>query len=49
MLVRMFDKRLRGYRAIGYTRSSTPIESRELDDTTATDDGDHLEPDDATT
>lgn len=47
MLVRMFDKRLRGYRAIGYARSSTPIRSEELDDE-AIADGDHLDPDDAT-
>src|SRR2546427_2109513 len=32
MLVRMFAKRLRGYRAIGYARSSTPIGSEELGD-----------------
>ncbi|MGH2361751.1 MAG: DEAD/DEAH box helicase family protein, partial [bacterium] len=49
MLVRMFDKRLRGYRAIGYTRSSTPIASGKLDDQVAAGHGDHLEPGDATT
>ncbi len=48
MLVRMFAKRLRGYRAIGYARSSTPIGSEELGDEAIADDGDHLEPDDAT-
>jgi superfamily II DNA or RNA helicase len=32
MLARMFDKRLRGYRAIGYARGAAPLGSEELDD-----------------
>jgi superfamily II DNA or RNA helicase len=30
MLLRMFEKRLRGYRAIGYARGSAPPEHEEL-------------------
>ena len=30
MLLRMFEKRLRGYRAIGYARGSAPVEYEEL-------------------
>jgi superfamily II DNA or RNA helicase len=47
MLGRMFDKRLRGYRAIGYSRIPTPLKSEELADGATADDGEHLEPDDA--
>jgi superfamily II DNA or RNA helicase len=44
MLTRMFDKRLRGYRGIGYARGSAPPRSEKFD---APDDGDHLESYDA--
>jgi superfamily II DNA or RNA helicase len=32
MLLKMFEKRLRGYRAIGYARDEAPLGLRELDD-----------------
>ena len=32
MLARMFEKRLRGYRAIGYARGSAPLSLEEIDD-----------------
>lgn len=32
MLVRMFEKRLRGYRTIGYTQGATPPKNEELND-----------------
>ena len=32
MLVRMFEKRLRGYRAIGYARDNAPFGYAQLDD-----------------
>lgn len=32
MLLRMFEKRLRGYRAIGYARDEAPLGYAELDD-----------------
>jgi superfamily II DNA or RNA helicase len=44
MLTRIFDKRLRGYRAIGYARGSAPPRNEEFD---APNDGDHLESYDA--
>jgi superfamily II DNA or RNA helicase len=34
MLLKMFEKRLRGYRAIGYARDQAPLGLRELDDET---------------
>jgi superfamily II DNA or RNA helicase len=32
MLMRMFERRLRGYRAIGYARDETPLGLGEIDD-----------------
>jgi len=32
MLMKMFEKRLRGYRAIGYARDEAPLGLREIDD-----------------
>ena len=49
MLARMFDKRLRGYRAIGYTRGAAPLGSEELnDEPLVADDSDALRSFDAT-
>ncbi len=42
MLVRMFDKRLRGYRAIGYARGAVPLKCEELNDEAVAGDGDVL-------
>lgn len=42
MLLRMFDKRLRGYRAIGYARGTAPLRREEVDDEAIADDGDPL-------
>ncbi len=49
MLKRMFEKRLRGYRAIGYARSATPTRSEDPPDEAAAEaeDVDHLDPNDA--
>ena len=32
MLARMFEKRARGYRAIGYARGSAPLRREQIDD-----------------
>ena len=32
VLMRMFEKRLRGYRAIGYARDEAPLGLREIED-----------------
>ena len=32
MLLRMFEKRLRGYRAIGYARGAAPVTREQVDD-----------------
>jgi len=32
MLMKMFEKRLRGYRAIGYARDEAPLGLREIED-----------------
>lgn len=47
MLLRMFEKRLRGYRAIGYARGETPLGYAEVLDELVTeyDDGVHAGPD----
>ncbi|MBI4203719.1 MAG: DEAD/DEAH box helicase family protein [Betaproteobacteria bacterium] len=48
MLRRMFDKRLRGYRAIGYARDAAPLGYEELnDEPVVTNDADALQPFDA--
>ncbi len=41
MLVKMFEKRLRGYRAIGYARDEAPLGLGEHEDDSVTDDGEH--------